>query len=96
MFESAVGFSVSFTRQCCGIGSGGACLAVAAGALPRGGGGVAGAGGGGGTNTPAGTTSADITVVCGVDSVRIASQVAGVPAAPAAMTSASISMMSSP
>src|ERR1700704_3589306 len=90
MFESDVGFSVSFTRQCCGIGSGGGGgapaarprprpPAAAAGAAPGGGGGAGG--GGGGTNTPAGTTSADITIVCGVDIVRIASQLVDVPAA---------------
>src|SRR4051812_11062706 len=88
MFESAVGFSVSFTRQCCGIGSGGGAgapaarprpPAAAAGAAP--GGGAGAGGGGGGTNTPAGTTSADITIVCGVESVRIASQFVDVPAA---------------
>src|SRR5215510_11114178 len=88
MFESDVGFSVSFTRQCWGIGSGGACRAVAAGAFPRGGGGpparAAGAapgGGGGGTKTPAGTTSADITVVCGVDNAFRPSQFTDVEAA---------------
>src|SRR5262245_4992932 len=79
MFDSVVGFSVSFTRQCCGIGSGGACRAVAAGVLPRGGGG--GAGAGGGVKMPAGTTSADITVVCGVESAFRPSQFVEVPAA---------------
>src|SRR5438128_419126 len=91
MFESDVGFSVSFTRQCAGIGSGAACLAVAvAGAGVVAGGGGAGAGGGGGVKTPAGTASADITIVCGVDSVRIASQLVDVPAA---SRSASANMM---
>src|SRR5215831_6493578 len=77
MFESDVGFSVSFTRQCCGIGSGGGGGAPPAlaprprpAAAPAGGpAGAAPAGGGGGTNTPAGTTSADITVIWGVDRV---------------------------
>src|SRR3954469_198860 len=86
MFESDVGLSVSFTRQCAGIGSPAAGApppagrgrppAAAAGATP-----AAGAGGGGGTNTPAGTESADMTIVCGVDIVRIASQFVDVPAA---------------
>src|SRR5580765_842859 len=78
MFESAVGFSVSFTRQCCGIGSGGGGGAPPAraprprpAAAPAGGpAGAAPGGGGGGTNTPAGTTSADITIVCGVERLR--------------------------
>src|SRR5262249_1344767 len=84
MFESDVGLSVSFTRQCCGIGSGGACRAVAAGGFA--------VGEGGGTNTPAGTTSADITIVCGVDSARIDSQLVEVAAA---TSSAAINMASS-
>src|SRR5215467_4709803 len=75
MFESDVGFSVSFTRQCCGIGSGGGGGAPPAlvprprPAAPPGAGpaGAAPAGGGGGVNTPAGTTSADITVIWGVE-----------------------------
>src|SRR5215470_18402637 len=75
MFESDVGFSVSFTRQCCGIGSGGGGGAPPAlaprprpAAAPGGGpAGAAPAGGGGGVNTPAGTTTADITVIWGVD-----------------------------
>src|SRR5712671_959960 len=89
MLESDVGFNVSFTRQCAGIGTRatGAPPAAAGGATP-----AAGAGGGGGVNTPAGTTSADITIVCGVDSVRITSQWVGVPAASA---SARISMSAS-
>src|SRR6266850_1852571 len=87
MLESDVGFSVSFTRQCCGIGSGaGAPPALpprpAPAALPAvAAGGFAAGGGGGGVKTPAGTTSADITIVCGVDIVRIASQFVDVPAA---------------
>src|SRR5476649_303795 len=88
MFESEVGFSVSFTRQCCGIGSGGGGGAAGAPARPRprpaaaaGGGPPAGGGCGGGTNTPAGTTSADITIVCGVPIVRTLSQFVDVPAA---------------
>src|SRR5215467_6269408 len=89
MFESDVGFSVSFTRQCCGIGSRttDAPPAAAAGATP-----ARAAGGGGGLKTPAGTTSADITIVCGVDSARIASQLADVVAA---TSSAAITMTSS-
>src|SRR2546429_8489349 len=71
MFKPAVGFSGSFTRQCCGRGprATGAPPAAAAGATP-----ARAAGGGGGTKTPAGTTSADITIVCGVDIVRSDSQ----------------------
>src|SRR5204863_1610349 len=86
MFESDVGFNVSFTRQCAGIGSRatGAPPAAAGGATP-----AAGAGGGGGVKTPAGTASADITIVCGVDIARTAAQFAGVPAARA---SANINM----
>src|SRR5947209_5344062 len=89
MFESEVGFSVSFTRQCAGIGSRatGAPPAAAAGATP-----AAGAGGGGGVKTPAGTRSADMTIVCGVDIALSDSQL---PAEPAASASASISMTSS-
>src|SRR6478752_2768945 len=86
MFESDVGLSVSLTRQCCGIGSGAGAgppalaplprpPAVAAGTVPAGAGG--GAGCGGGVNTPAGTTSADITVVWGVESDFRLSQFAG-------------------
>src|SRR5262249_60679500 len=86
MFESEVGLSVSFTRQCWGIGSGGACRAGPAA-------GFAAGGGGGGTNTPAGTTSADITIVRGVERVRIDSQLVDVVAA---TSSASISITSSP
>src|SRR5215467_8614939 len=80
MSESDVGLSVSLTRQCSGIGCGGAGGAPA---RPRpapaaaGGGPPARAGGGGGVNTPAGTTSADITVVCAVDIERIDSQLVG-------------------
>src|SRR2546423_9346894 len=77
MLESDVGFSVSFTRQCCGIGSGGgggAPPALAPRPRPPAGaafaGGAGGMGCGGGVNTPAGTTSADITIVCGVDMLR--------------------------
>jgi hypothetical protein len=70
MLESADGFSVSFTRQCCGIGSGGG--GGAAGAPPRpaaaSSGGAATGGGGGGVKMPAGTTSPK-TVACGVESV---------------------------
>src|SRR5580765_7453082 len=90
MFESDVGFSVSFTRQCCGIGSRttGAPPAAAGGATP-----ARAGGGGGGVKTPAGTTSAEITIGCGVDSVRIVSQLVDV--APVAMSSAAISMTSS-
>src|SRR4030095_9827811 len=72
MLESADGFSVSFTRQCPGIGSGGG----GAGAPPRAprprppsAGGAAPGGGGGGVKMPAGTTSAPTTVACGVESV---------------------------
>src|SRR5712671_7416641 len=97
MFESDVGFNVSLTRQCCGIGSGGGGGAPPARPRPRPaapGGGPAGApggggGGGGATKTPAGTTSADITIVCDVDNVRIASQLVD---APAASRSAAASM----
>src|SRR5436305_14696644 len=87
MFESDVGFSVSFTRQCWGIGSRatGAPPAAAAGATPD-----RAPGAGGATNTPAGTRSADMTFVCGVDIVRIASQLFGVAAA---MARARINMM---
>src|SRR6185369_3996876 len=87
MFESVVGFSVSFTRQCCGIGSGGgggAPPALAPRPRPAPAGAAAGgapAGGGGGVKMPAGTTSADITVVCGVESVFRLSQFVEVPAA---------------
>src|SRR5215472_2053706 len=89
MFESPVGFSVSFTRQCCGIGSGGGGGAPPAlaprprpAAAPAGGpAGAAPAGGGGGTNTPAGTTSADITVIWGVDKAFRFSQFVEVAAA---------------
>src|SRR5580765_4748741 len=77
MLESDVGFSVSFTRQCCGIGwrLTGAPPAAAGGATP------ALAAGGGGVNTPAGTTSADVTVVLAVDSDLMASQLVGMLAA---------------
>src|SRR5262249_16147092 len=84
MFESDVGFSVSFTRQCCGIGSGAVGGTPPARPRPAPAGAPAGAapgGGGGGTNTPADTTSADITVVCAVDSVFRVSQFVGVEAA---------------
>src|SRR5215467_6466205 len=88
MFESDVGFSVSFTRQYCGIGSGGGGAPPALAPRPRPaaapGGGPAGgapAGGGGGTNTPAGTTSADITVIWGVDRAFRPSQFVEVEAA---------------
>src|SRR6185503_16921256 len=73
MLEPADGFSVSFTRQCCGIGSGGG--GGAAGAPPRAPrpaapstGGAAAGGGGGGVKIPAGTTSPK-TVACAVESV---------------------------
>src|SRR5215470_9377835 len=72
MFESADGFSVSLTRQCSGIGCGGA------GGGPGGGGGAP-AGRGGGVKTPAGTASDAMTVTCGVESVFRLSQ-AAVPA----------------
>src|SRR6059036_1959918 len=71
MFESADGFSVSFTRQCCGIGSGGGGGGI--GAAPRaprpGAAGGAGAGCGGGVKIPAGTTSDATTVAWGVERV---------------------------
>src|SRR6266550_4935628 len=88
MFESDVGFSVSFTRQCCGIGSRatGAPPAAAAGATP-----ARAAGGAGGVKTPAATTSADITVACGVDIVFSDSQL---PGELAAIARARISMVS--
>src|SRR6266550_3815134 len=78
MFESDVGLSVSFTRQCCGIGGRltGAPPAAAGGATP-----ALAAGGGGGVNTPAATTSADVTVVLAVDSDLMASQLVGMLAA---------------
>src|SRR6266853_861266 len=89
MSESDVGFSVSFTRQCCGIGSGGGGGAPPARPRPRpappgaaaGGAPAGGGGGGGATNTPAGTTSADITTVCAVDIDFRLSQFVEVPAA---------------
>src|SRR5215467_153819 len=84
MFESDVGFSVSFTRQCCGIGSGGgggAPPALAPRPRPAAAAGGGPAGGGGGTNTPAGTTSADITVIWGVDRAFKLSQFVEVEAA---------------
>ena len=62
MLESADGLSVSFTRQCCGIGSDGGGGGAAG--TPAGGGGT-----GGGLKMPAGTTSAPKTVACGVESV---------------------------
>src|SRR5256885_6306027 len=80
MLESDVGLSVSFTRQCCGIGCGGGGGAPAA--RPRPGpaalpvsaaGGFAATGAGGAVKIPAGTTSADITIVCGVDMERMLS-----------------------
>src|SRR5437667_12895118 len=85
MFESDVGLSVSFTRQCAGIGSGGGGGAPAArpraGPAARPAGGAGGAGWGGGMNMPAGTTSADITILCGVDMERMLSHEADVFAA---------------
>src|SRR5215472_8142724 len=83
MSESEVGFSVNLTRQCSGIGCGGAAGAPPARPRPpaapaaAGGAPPARAGGGGGVKTPAGTTSADMTVVCAVDIVRIDSQLVG-------------------
>src|SRR5689334_20572743 len=78
MLLSAVGLSVSFTLQCCGIGSRatGAPPAAAGGATP-----ARAGGGAGGVNTPAGTTSAEITVVCAVDIDLMASQLVGMLAA---------------
>src|SRR5438067_13439421 len=85
MLESDVGLSVSFTRQCCGIGSGFGATAGPPALAPRPpsapAGGFAAGGGGGAVKTPAATTSADITTVCGLDIVRIASQFVDVPAA---------------
>src|SRR5215831_1204267 len=78
MLLSDVGFSVSLTRQCWGIGSRttGAPPAAAGGATP-----ARAGGGAGGVNTPAGTTSAEITVVCAVDIDLMASQLVGMLAA---------------
>ena len=81
MLESADGFSVSFTRQCCGIGSRGGGGAGAPPRAPRppggwmaaippdAGGAAGGEGVGGGVKMPAGTMSAPTTTTCGVDSV---------------------------
>src|SRR5262245_3234333 len=85
MFESLVGLRVSLTRQCCGMGSGGGADALGAGAA-RPAPGCAGA-----TKTPAGTTSAAITVTFGVERVFSPSHV-GVEAASSA--SVSVSMVS--
>src|SRR5262245_54026911 len=72
MFESADGFSVSFTRQCCGIGSrsgGGGVGAPPRAPRPAAAGGGAGAGCGGGVKMPAATTSDPTTVAWSVERV---------------------------
>src|SRR5689334_3741171 len=93
MLESGVGFSVSFTRQWAGIGSGVSRLAAAGGWLPRAGGGAGCATGV--VNRPAGVTAADMTIVCALDIERIASQFVEVLAASKSATTSMVSSLRS-